>query len=62
MTARDPLFDASPCWSDPAAQQYDVAPDGERFLMLERESDSFSMVVVWNWIESVRARFEESND
>jgi hypothetical protein len=62
VTARDPLFDASRYWSDPAAQQYDVAPDGERFLMLEREPGSSSLVVVWNWIESVKARFEETND
>jgi hypothetical protein len=39
-----------------------VAPDGERFLMLEREPGSNSLVVVWNWIESVKARFAEAND
>lgn len=62
VTAREPLFDASAYWSDPAAQQYDVAPDGEHFLMLERERGSRSLLVVWNWIEAVKARFEEASD
>ena len=58
VTARDVLFDASPYWSDPAAQQYDVAPGDERFIMLERQPGSGSLVVIWNWLAGVKARLE----
>jgi len=59
VTARDVLFDASAYWSDPAAQQYDVAPDDQRFIMLERQPGSGSLVVIWNWLDGVKARLRE---
>ena len=60
VTAREVLFDALPYWSDPAAPQYDVAPDDERFIMLEREPGSTSLVVVWSWLDGVKARLVRS--
>ena len=57
----DVLFNATPFWSDPASQQYDVAPDDQRFLMLRGEGNPNSLIVTWNWIEQARAAVQEGN-
>jgi hypothetical protein len=62
VTVRDVLFDAPRHGSDPAAQPYDVAPDDPRFIMLQRQPGSASLVVVWNWLDAVKARFAEGGD
>jgi len=30
--------------------------------MLEREARSTSLVVIWNWLDAVKAQFQEGND
>ncbi len=57
----DVLFDATPFWSDPASQQYDVAPDDQRFLMLRGEAGRNNLVVSWNWFERTRHLIQEAN-
>jgi hypothetical protein len=60
VTETEVLFDATRYWSDRAAQQYDVEPGDRRFLMLQRMRGSTrSLVVVWNWLDGVKERFEE---
>ena len=61
VVGREVLFDASPFWSDPASQQYGVAPDDQRFLMLQRETAISSLNVTWNWLEQAKAMIEEGN-
>jgi Tol biopolymer transport system component/tRNA A-37 threonylcarbamoyl transferase component Bud32 len=61
VSGREVLFDASPFWSDPASQQYDVAPDDRRFLMLQRQAEGNQMIVIWNWFERAKAMIEEGN-
>jgi hypothetical protein len=50
------LFDIpEDIWSD----DYDVSPDGERFVMIERdplELRPFDLVVIPNWAEEMKAR------
>jgi Tol biopolymer transport system component len=61
VTGRQALFDASPFWSDPASQQYDVAPDDARFLMLQPQGAGNQLFVVWNWLERAKSLIEEGN-
>lgn len=35
---------------------YDVSPDGERFLMVKDESSSGRLNIVLNWLEELRQR------
>ncbi|MDX1673223.1 MAG: protein kinase [Longimicrobiales bacterium] len=61
MVRHDLLFDATPFWSDPASQQYDVAPDDQRFLMLRGEGSPNRLIVTWNWLEQARTAVPEAN-
>ena len=38
------------------ARNYDVAPNGERFLMLKAERDAEDLVVVINWHQELLER------
>ncbi|MDA2926854.1 hypothetical protein MYX78_06410 [Acidobacteria bacterium AH-259-G07] len=50
------LFTGSYLSSGPAqrAQQYDVSPDGQRFLMLKEGSAPTQLIVVQNWFEELK--------
>jgi hypothetical protein len=39
-----------------AIPNYDVAPDGQRFVMIQAPAASSSIVVVLNWLEELKAR------
>jgi len=51
------LFERVSFYAD-GARAYDVAPDGQRFLMIvpDEEPDSGEMHIVLNWFEELRAR------
>lgn len=49
------LFDDTPYLSHQYSAAYDVHPDGRRFLMVRRGSESPQVVVVLNWLEQHRA-------
>jgi Tol biopolymer transport system component len=58
VTGRDVLFEGS--YSASASHQsYDVAPDGQGFLMLQPDAD-VEVVVVLNWLTELRARIRAS--
>ena len=38
------------------SRTYDVSPDGQRFLMVERGDESGELHVVLNWLEELEAR------
>ena len=40
--------------SDAGNTQYDLAPDGKRFLMLESVDRQAETIVVYNWIAELR--------
>lgn len=46
------LFDDEPYFSRPAGPAYDVHPDGRRFLMIRRGTESPQVVVVLNWFDA----------
>jgi serine/threonine-protein kinase len=52
---RTVLFDDKPYLSHTVGAAYDVHPDGRRFLMVRRGSESPHVVVVLNWLDQVRA-------
>ena len=58
VSERDVLFDASAFWSDPASQHYDVAPDDQRFLMLQREAAVNRLIVTWNGLQQAKEMIE----
>jgi eukaryotic-like serine/threonine-protein kinase len=62
VTDREVLFDATLYWSDPAVQQYDVAADDQRFIMLQREPGATAFVLVLDWIQELRAEMNAGND
>ena len=40
-----------------SGQNYDVAPDGQRFLMIKdavADQVSTNLIVVWNWVDELR--------
>ncbi|MEP7326987.1 MAG: protein kinase [Gemmatimonadota bacterium] len=54
VSGRDVLFEGS--YSTGASHQnYDITPDGQGFLMLQRDADA-DVVVVLNWLTELRAR------
>jgi serine/threonine-protein kinase len=55
VTSRDTLF-ADVYASDPFHTNYDVAPDGKHFLMLQPVDNSQQAVVVLNFAKEVRAK------
>jgi serine/threonine-protein kinase len=55
VTSRDTLF-ADAYASDPFHTNYDVAPDGKHFLMLQPLENSQQAVVVLNFAKDVRAK------
>jgi len=54
VTGREVLFEGNYV-SNSSHQNYDVAPDGQGFLMLQPETD-VEVVMVLNWITELRAR------
>ena len=38
----------------PYDREFDVSPDGSRFLMIETVSSSISVVVISNWLTALR--------
>jgi serine/threonine-protein kinase len=52
---REVLFDDRPYVTIPNGAGYDVHPDGNRFLMIRRGSESREVVVVLNWFDQLRA-------
>ena len=51
------LFSAAQYISNPFARQYDVMPDGKRFVMLGGEADrTVHVVVVFNFLEELKRR------
>jgi serine/threonine-protein kinase len=54
VTGRDVLFEGNYSTST-SHQNYDVAPDGQGFLMLQPDAD-VEVVVVLNWLTELRAR------
>jgi Tol biopolymer transport system component len=55
VTARDTLFDG-PYVTDPWHPNYDVAPDGTGFVMLQPVDENRRLVMVVNWIDELRQR------
>jgi len=49
------LFDDKSYLAHPYGAAYDVHPDGRRFLMIRRGSESPQVVVVLNWFDQLRA-------
>ena len=54
------LFDASPYYFGGAGRNYDVAPDGRRFVMVKRPAAEAtappSLTIVLNWAAELAAR------
>ena len=50
------LFDASVFQSSPLTRSYQVHPDGQRFVMMQRADLGGNVVLVRNWMEEVRSR------
>ena len=41
--------------TDPGTQQYDVTPDGQRFLMIKQEQTEGAQInVILNWFEELK--------
>jgi len=55
---RSVLFDDKPYLSFHVGAAYDVHPDGRRFLMVRRGSESPQVVVVLNWFDQLRGEAE----
>ena len=58
VTGRDVLFEGNYSTST-SHQNYDVAPDGQGFLLLQPDAD-VEVVVVLNWLTELRARIRET--
>jgi DNA-binding SARP family transcriptional activator/Tol biopolymer transport system component len=52
---RTVLFDDTPYLSHTVGAAYDFHPDGRRFVMIRRGSESPQVVVVLNWFDQLRA-------
>ena len=50
-----PLFDASSFRSDPTGREYDVAPDDQRFVMIQPGVSTSTLMMVVNWLEELKA-------
>ncbi len=54
------LFDTTPYFFGGAGRNYDVAPDGKRFVMVRNpageQGRSLPITIVLNWVEELRAR------
>jgi serine/threonine-protein kinase len=50
------LFDARPYRSDHYHRSYDIAPKGDRFLMVRRQGLVSELVLVTNWFEELKAK------
>lgn len=46
------------CSNSSIAREYDVHPNGDRFLMVAPGDESAKVVVVVSWIEELKARME----
>jgi eukaryotic-like serine/threonine-protein kinase len=54
VTSRETLFEGK------YLSEFDVAPDGKRFLMIEPESAGLSLIVIPNWLTEVRSLTAQS--
>jgi hypothetical protein len=52
------LFDGAYATS-PIHANFDVSPDGKRFLMINPASSDVDVIVVHNWAREVRERWRE---
>ena len=48
VVSRQMLFDG------PYDREFDVSPDGSRFLMIETRSSGISLIVIPNWLTELR--------
>ncbi len=55
VTSRDTLFEG-PYITDRWHPNYDVAPDGKSFVMLQPVEENRQLVMVVNWIQELRQR------
>ena len=51
----DVLFDASEFQSNPFQREYDVTPDGQRFIMVRPGAATSTLMMVYNWAEELKA-------
>ncbi len=58
VTGRRDIFDAS-YDLDLFHPDYDIAPDGKRFVMLKSADDDRQLIVVQNWVQTLRERTGE---
>ena len=59
VVARDTLFEGR-FTTDPWHPNYDIAPDGKHFAMLQPVEENRDLVVVVNWIQELRRRVGEA--
>lgn len=56
------LFDVTPYFFGGTGRNYDVSPDGKRFVMVKRPASQFAasrpIGIVLNWVEELRARMK----
>jgi hypothetical protein len=50
------LFDGTGFRTDHYHRAYDIAPDGDRFLMVRRQGLVSELVLVVNWFEELKAK------
>ena len=55
MIARDTLFEG-PFMTDPCHPNYDVTPDGQRFVMVRPVEQDRQLIIVMHWVEELRQR------
>ena len=44
--------------ANPSHINYDISPDGERFVLIRGSGESNQLVIVLNWFEELRRRME----
>jgi len=55
--ARDPalrVVSTQQFFDGPYDREFDVSPDGSRFLMIESRSSGVSLIVIPNWLTELR--------
>ena len=57
------LFDVAPYWFGAAGRNYDVAPDGKRFVMVKNPPSTLGggavpITVILNWVEDLKQRLK----
>jgi hypothetical protein len=63
VTSRHTVFSQTRLFAFTSHAQYDVHPDGDRFLLIDAEDQEApqepSVVVVVNWFEELKARMSQ---